>query len=487
MRALVETEVTETNIDLLRTFHPAFSSSEGDLVKLLCRPDDSRAWVVFDATEPIPYTRVGGLPIHSMPTFENYPIGVLIPGGWARRDLFHHSINPRRLLSNEDLDRFRLMYPRACGARVLLSGVIQVLYPTRQAMNSDLKEYVSYKAAGIQVYFDIMDCQPSQTSIEVGQSIIADPISPKSTSCIGLRVILPDNSPAITTVTHGFVRCPGVAGFFGRTVDYLWTIKDALTRFQTVSRTRFSLPYVGPQQTPTSNTSLGKKVWLCGNAKLLGAISATFDSPSNCNPYPAGYSHDLSFISAASDRKEDQLPRVDSPAGLPKVDGWARVTEALEGKPLFITSTVAYSERDTIHGEVLDEGTRNLLQNHTKEVAAEGTQYSWDRDTLSQSVALLWRVVPDPKTVAAATTKSSKQDLDNYDRSVTGHSGSVVCLGKPTDKTVKALVFQNFQTWLSAGETTTIAGGKTFSKLVGLKGGFVLPTFLYDKCTFGSD
>ncbi|CDM28444.1 unnamed protein product [Penicillium roqueforti FM164] len=55
-----------------------------------------------------------------------------------------------------------------------------------------------------------------------------------------------------------------------------------------------------------------------------------------------------------------------------------------------------------------------------------GTQYLCDRTTYSQSTSLLWK------------TKELFSPAD-------GLSGSVLCLGRPTDESSWAVVFQNFQ------------------------------------------
>lgn len=64
---------------------------------------------------------------------------------------------------------------------------------------------------------------------------------------------------------------------------------------------------------------------------------------------------------------------------------------------------------------------------HTAALAT-GSEYFWDRKSMCpQSTALLWRTEFNP------------------DRPAQTGSGSVLCLGKVTDPTAQAVVFQNFE------------------------------------------
>ncbi|KAM5438140.1 hypothetical protein McanMca71_000441 [Microsporum canis] len=61
----------------------------------------------------------------------------------------------------------------------------------------------------------------------------------------------------------------------------------------------------------------------------------------------------------------------------------------------------------------------------TQQAIVEGSQYAWESTAISAS--LLWRTTSD-------------------DDDVEGFSGAVLCLGRPSDQNVKAVVSQNFVT-----------------------------------------
>jgi hypothetical protein len=100
---------------------------------------------------------------------------------------------------------------------------------------------------------------------------------------------------------------------------------------------------------------------------------------------------------------------------------------------------------------------------HIQEDLSVAGQYTWDRESSRVSRSLLWR-----------TAQSD-------DQSVIGASGSVLCMGKPQDEEVSAVVFQNFQ--LSFPPQVAVIHGLTFTPQEMLdchgwstfKGGFVLP------------
>ena len=67
------------------------------------------------------------------------------------------------------------------------------------------------------------------------------------------------------------------------------------------------------------------------------------------------------------------------------------------------------------------------MSKEVQRVVVAGTEYLWDRIAFSQTASLLWR------------TEQISDAAESF-------SGSVLCLGRPTDQVVKAVLFQNFET-----------------------------------------
>lgn len=96
-----------------------------------------------------------------------------------------------------------------------------------------------------------------------------------------------------------------------------------------------------------------------------------------------------------------------------------------------------------------------------QKAVVEGTEYLWDRKSRTQSAALLWRTMFDGA------------DVD-------GRSGSVLCLGQPTDSHCRAVLFKNFETplWPQHLESDSTSGsGDSWSSI---NGGFLLPMEIRD-------
>lgn len=98
---------------------------------------------------------------------------------------------------------------------------------------------------------------------------------------------------------------------------------------------------------------------------------------------------------------------------------------------------------------------RQIDTNSTKQAMIEGAEYTWESSAITAS--LLWR-----------TIGKDNQPVDKF-------SGSVLCLGRPTDENVKAVVFQNYVTpvkeWQIRGEVPL---SSTFNPT--MKAGFLLPS-----------
>jgi hypothetical protein len=116
-----------------------------------------------------------------------------------------------------------------------------------------------------------------------------------------------------------------------------------------------------------------------------------------------------------------------APPGTPKVVGWGNYSDALDGKPLFVNAF------NSVTGRIADRSGHGVSIMAQKALA-EGAQYTWDKELLSQNVSILWR-----------TTE--------YDGDVlAGFSGSALCLGSLSDQTCLAICFQNFDSPLNSRE-----------------------------------
>ena len=64
-----------------------------------------------------------------------------------------------------------------------------------------------------------------------------------------------------------------------------------------------------------------------------------------------------------------------------------------------------------------------------RKAMVEGMVYLWETNLTDSSATLLWR-----------NTRDGTENIYDAD-----FSGAVICQGRPTDKTTKAVLFQNFQ------------------------------------------
>ncbi|KAF8247725.1 hypothetical protein K440DRAFT_628282 [Wilcoxina mikolae CBS 423.85] len=151
----------------------------------------------------------------------------------------------------------------------------------------------------------------------------------------------------------------------------------------------------------------------------VGRITATYEKPSATIPFPWGYQHDLSLISAPT------LPTMYPPPNLLIVHQFADPKGALARElPVFTARfNVQYTRHDVYEGRVLPESVQEDL--------VTAAQYTWETESRRVSRSLLWRTLP--------------QD----DISVQSASGSVLCIGHPGASTARAVVFQNFQSVFS--------------------------------------
>ncbi|OQD81017.1 hypothetical protein PENANT_c030G01654 [Penicillium antarcticum] len=240
--------------------------------------------------------------------------------------------------------------------------------------------------------------EASADTVISGMEVCENPESLNCQGCLGLRIRMTDGKEAITTVTHGFARNPQRSRMTMMFSEWILKSKSALLRCRRPPPQSDTCE-IGVVRSSNKNSPIGKEVWLTTEKKRIGVISHTFDDPSPDLPFPAGYRHDLSLI------MDDNLPQA---------------TSALAGSDVYVTrmSTTVVGRR------LLLEGT--VDPNAIRKATVIGTQYLWDRTAYSQTASLLWKT----------NEPSSPAD---------GWSGSVLCLGGPTDESSLAVIFQNFQ------------------------------------------
>lgn len=98
---------------------------------------------------------------------------------------------------------------------------------------------------------------------------------------------------------------------------------------------------------------------------------------------------------------------------------WASYSTALAGSDVYaVRMNTAVGRWPPLQSTIDSNAIRNAT--------VIGTEYLCDQTARSQTASLLWTTT-EPSTPAI------------------GWSGSVLCLGRPTDQSSKAIVFQNFE------------------------------------------
>ncbi|GBF66033.1 hypothetical protein TMEN_8751 [Trichophyton mentagrophytes] len=439
-RAVLEDAVTADNEKLVRTYHPALSVSK--VVSIYQEMSGKIFWLVEASENIIDYTHAAGREIHiERGVYAPHPLRYMLS-----RDIhISRFIYPRRMLTAMDIVEIQRFYPNCIGIRIFVSGYAVFLFRNMAEMQSAWSNGNPDHVGGLVPRFDIVDITPCRETIPLpsGHGIAPAPNSFTSQICLGLKIRLVGGEEAITTVTHGFVKLPQSVPRFPRAASWMIRAKQRLQRFLP-NKPLIMLPgeVECRQRGVLGSSALGKAVFLSGEATKIGTITTTYDNPSPLYPYPAGYTHDLSLFT------DSNLPRITSPAGVGMVTGWADYIDALEGKPVFATTFDVW-----INKERQVEG--QIDTNSTKQAMIEGAEYMWESSAITAS--LLWRTV----------------GKDN--QSVGKFSGSVLCLGRPTDENVKAVVFQNYVTPVKEGQIRgEVPLSSTFNPT--MKAGFLLPS-----------
>lgn len=129
-RASLVTKVTMENEGLVRTFHPALCEKP---VVFVCESVfGPPLWVVYGDVKEV---KAGGRDIHFHPLdHEDLFAYGTIPSPRSpslEESLFPNAINPRGFFNPEQLDALRELFPNSIGARVLVTGFLVILLPSK--------------------------------------------------------------------------------------------------------------------------------------------------------------------------------------------------------------------------------------------------------------------------------------------------------------------------------------------------------------------
>jgi hypothetical protein len=256
-RATLVTETTSDNEQLVRTYHPALRACS---VVYVCESNfGPPVWVIRGKVSEV---EAGGRDIHPYPVDHEdlHHFGILTPRSpWKEDYIFRRAINPRKFLTSEQLDGLREVFPKAIGARVLITGYLVILLPSLTDIEDTHKYDWVMEVGGLRVIYDVSTIQTTAETLSSGMEVAKSPNSVNGAGCLGLKLRMTDGSEAITTVTHGFVKLATPSRYALIFYHLMAKVKDALQRFR---RPRPSeTPAVGTSRDGRNNP-VGKEVWL---------------------------------------------------------------------------------------------------------------------------------------------------------------------------------------------------------------------------------
>lgn len=245
-------------------------------------------WVIGSPLSASQSVYAGGRPIHYYPgdysQFIRYdPIrSTQLSDRYNQH--FNRYINPRRFLSPADLDSLRELFPEAVGAHLLISGFLIILFKEIDHVRHAYNEIWPLELAGLRVFFHVTKHSLTTTSIESG-SVLKETVLketeekiPDTAGCLGLKLRLPNGMIAVTSVTHGFVRCPSP---WRKSSDRLRVFPAFVERAKL--KIKRSLPFKTREDDPsfvraneilTDNNPVGKQVSLVLSNKMVCSLTS---------------------------------------------------------------------------------------------------------------------------------------------------------------------------------------------------------------------
>ncbi|KAI9807842.1 MAG: hypothetical protein M1825_005147 [Sarcosagium campestre] len=363
--------------------------------------------------------------------------------------------NPWEVCDDENAWEIAESFPESLGMRVNKWGHVDVLYESNQSLQKDLKRELPGTIADLSIAMAVIETSATSSRAPAGFQVASRPDEILNVlGCIGLRIRLSrEDHDCWTTTTHAWMERPSRTA--SRIKDYL---ANAITVARRSRRLSSAWDYVRGcvAEGSVAQNILGTIVYLAGSRDKVGTISTCYDTlplPDSKLQFPLGLDHDLSLITG------DTLPEMETPPNVPQLEQhFAQPSEALKASDVFLTRhNIRFGKWTALSGHVVTGEAREAL--------VVGMEYFWERRHTKVKRAIIWRT-----------------ERDDYD--LAGWSGTALCLGKPSARTCRALVFQNYQSYIKGN--TFFSLDTVRDKLEGTKGlstfkaGFVLPDEVQD-------
>ncbi|KAJ7246536.1 hypothetical protein B0H12DRAFT_1073137 [Mycena haematopus] len=420
-----------------------------------------------------------------------YPIHGAVEHGSAPDIVGPIDIDADTVMTMHDLRQIQQHFRHAYGVRVHRWGFIDVLFDSVKSVTKQRRFRPMPEQIG-RLHFACLVCAHYPTASEASTTIqpSGSPSVPATIlsstpvtgghqagyaeSCsIGLLVEL-KGEEYLTTVAHGWVafakkaregasqktvqkRKEKVQSTLGRPIT---KNPSASSRFARLVQFIISLHPFGKNK---PDTPVGVQVYTQAEGVPLGEITICFDTlprwtAGHRNHFPTAFQYDLALIEAPTG---SVLPRMVVPSTHPQLDQRFALPEiAFTMERAFTIETVFLDEHDSRFQEHRRWANGNV-SNIDREALISGADYFFDAEHIYRS--LIWRTTPAD------------------DHRMETRSGSVLCVGRPTEARTQVVLFQNFQTTLSKKQyhlhsTDEKRNWKGLPIRVSYKGGFFLPT-----------
>ena len=248
---------------VIRTLHPVLSVLERVFVREFSSPPEPPMWLIpvqSGLQEDLPLY-IAGREVHCLISLRHEAHVVAASPYTRLRETLIDGLHPRKIATEVQLDSLRLAFPDAIGVRILVSGQLVVLYASKNDMRR--QDYLgNWSNLGVfTVRAEIAHHQPT-ADVSYGTPASPPPSVWGATVCLGLKLLLPDGSQAITVPTHGFVAFPRPSGLHRRALDWYAWIRRGLQSLRGATEPSALVTSMNRITQPGPNASVGKNVRL---------------------------------------------------------------------------------------------------------------------------------------------------------------------------------------------------------------------------------